>query len=166
MEVSDKIILRPRFSHTFSCSPEIILLAFENMGKSQKEFVISRIDDHVFIRLPKSQRNLWSPQLQLEVYKFEDETTLSGLYGPNPTLWTLFMFLHFVIVTLFIGAGIWMYITIQLSTPYVLPLFSMILLFIFWFGLYFVGRWGRNAGKREMLLLQDCMDLVLIKFKK
>ncbi|TXD81646.1 GTP-binding protein [Subsaximicrobium wynnwilliamsii] len=162
MELSNKIALRPRFSLELDQDPELLLSAFENAGRAKEGFVTSRVDDHVFIRFPKSKQTFWSPQLHLEISKMEAQpTVLKGLYGPNPTMWTLFMFLHFFVATLFISAGIWLYTNTRLGAATTLPLVALILLFILWFVLYFVGRLGRKFGKDEMLLLQDFMYKIL-----
>ena len=76
---------------------EAILSDFENEKTTQSEFIITRVDDHVFIKFPKDKQHFWSPQLHLEINKVDDNSsTLHGLFGPNPTVWTLFMFLHFL----------------------------------------------------------------------
>ena len=48
---------------------------FEKAKTSQSEFIVSRIDDHVFIRIPKAKQHFWSPQLHLEINKKEDESS-------------------------------------------------------------------------------------------
>lgn len=156
MELSNEIVLRPRFSLEAKEEPEQLLTSFKDIGKDTKDFVVSRVDDHVFIRFPKHKQTFWTPQLHLEIYKIESQPTIiKGLYGPNPTVWTLFMFLHFLVATLFIGAIMWMYANISLNASYVLPLITMITLFILWFVLYFLGRLGKRKGKSEMLLLRN-----------
>ena len=155
MELPNEIVLRPRFSLEYSNTPEFLLALFEEAGKNTNDFVLSRVDDHVFIRIPKSKQHFWSPQLHLEIYKIESQpTVIKGLYGPNPTVWTLFMFLHFVVGTLFIGAGVWLYTNIALGDPFIFPIVALITLLLMWFVLYFSGRLGKQAGKKEMLLLQ------------
>ncbi|MEP0264892.1 GTP-binding protein [Dokdonia sp.] len=159
MEFSNDIVLRPRFSYELNELPEKVLNVFEHTAKTQSDFIISRIDDHVFIRIPKSKQHFWSPQLHLEVYKIEEQpTVLKGLFGPTPAVWTLFMFLHFIVGTLFTAAGIWMYSSISLQTTFIIPLVAMIFLFILWFVLYFSGRLGREAGRKEMKMLQFFMN--------
>lgn len=158
MEFSNDIVLRPRFSFELNEHPEKVLEAFEHTTKTQHDFIISRIDDHVFIRIPKHKQHFWSPQLHLEIYKIEDQpTVLRGLFGPKPAVWTLFMFLHFIVATLFISSGVWIYSSISLKNSFVIPLVAMIFLFIFWFVLYFSGRLGKEAGKKEMKMLQFFM---------
>ncbi|GER59375.1 GTP-binding protein [Patiriisocius marinus] len=155
MELSNEIVLRPRFTIESTDAPDKLLATFEESKTHTVDFVISRIDDHVFIRIPKNKQHFWSPQLHLEIYKIESQPTIiKGLYGPNPTVWTMFMFLHFVVGTLFIGAGVWMYTNIALGDPFIFPIVALITLFIMWFVLYFSGRLGKQAGKKEMLQLQ------------
>ncbi len=164
MELSNDVVLRPRFSLEFLDAPEKLLEAFEKEGELSNDFIINRSDDHVFITFPKAKQHFWSPQLHLEIYKIEDQpTVLKGLYGPSPTVWTLFMFLHFVVGTLFIGASIWVYVNITLGEPFIFPVVGLIALFILWFALYFGGRIGKQTGKKEMLLLQSFLYTTLNK---
>ncbi len=162
MEISQDIVLRPRFFKDLDMPSEEALKAFEQKGKICQNFKVSRIDHHVFIRIPKKEQHFWSPQLHLEIYDVgENKPTLKGLFGPSPTVWTLFMFLHFIVVVLFVVAGIWLYVNLSLDEPIIFPIVSMISLFITWFVLYFAGRLGREAGKKEMLSLYKFMDNTL-----
>ncbi len=158
MELSNDVVLRPRFTIELDESPATVLNAFENNTAHNNNFKVSRSENHVFIRFPKAQQHFWSPQLHLEITQVAGQpTVLRGLYGPSPTVWTLFMFLHFVVATLFIGVSIWLYTCIRLEDPTRLPTISLVVLFLFWFVLYFSGRLGRSAGKDEMRKLQKFM---------
>lgn len=162
MHIPNDIALRPRFTLEMSASPEILLGHFEEAGKMNRDYVVSRIDDHVFIRFPKEQQHFWSPQLHLEIYKLEKQrTVIKGLFGPSPTVWTLFMFFHFAVILLFITAGIWMYTAMTLEDSFIIPLLGMIVLVIAWFILYFAGRLGRKAGKTEIRALQYFMNTII-----
>ncbi|WP_108809439.1 GTP-binding protein [Aquimarina spinulae] len=162
MEVSNDIVLRPRFFQDLDMPSEKALEAFEKAGKTCQDFKVSRVDHHVFIRIPKEEQHFWSPQLHLEIYEVDDnQPKLKGLFGPNPTVWTLFMFLHFVVVTLFIGALVWMYVNIRLDKSYLFSILTMFFLLITWFVLYFAGRLGRQAGKKEMQKLYFFMKSTL-----
>lgn len=161
MQLSNEIVLRPRFEKNLAYTSEEVLSAFEIATTTSKDFKISRVDSHVFIRIPKSKQHFWSPQLHLEI--IEDPTNgtiLKGLFGPNPTVWTMFMFFHFVIAVLFIAAAIWLYTSISLQKPYVFPLITMFLLIVGWFGLYVAGRLGKKKGEQEMQSLYVYMKQV------
>jgi hypothetical protein len=113
----NEIVLRPRFQLPRSEPKETLLAAFE--GRSQPPFIIKRLDDHVFIKFNREETHFWSPQLQLEIIDNEDKgSTIYGLFGPNPTLWTFFMFLHFGVGTFFVIFGIWAYSSAALKKPY------------------------------------------------
>ncbi len=161
MEITNDIVLRPRFFMDLEIPSEKALKAFEEKGKTCKDFKISRIDHHVFIRIPKKDQHFWSPQLHLEIYNVDEQPKLKGLFGPNPTVWTFFMFAHFIVVTSFIGVGIWMYVNMSLGNDYLYAIIAMVLLFISWFVLYFAGRLGREAGKKEMYALYEFMKCEL-----
>lgn len=162
MEISNNIVLRPRFFQDLDMPSEKALKAFEKMGKTCQDFKVSRVDHHVFIRIPKKEQHFWSPQLHLEIYDVnENQPKLKGLFGPSPTVWTLFMFLHFVVATLFIGALVWIYVNIRLNKSYLFPILTMFFLLITWFVLYFAGRLGKQAGKKEMQKLYCFMKSTL-----
>ena len=162
MALSNEIVLRPRFKIDFNSDNETLLSYFENTKKTQSEFIITRVDDHVFIRLPKHEQHFWSPQLHLEIMdKGNNTSTLYGLFGPNPTVWTMFIFLHFVVAGFFIAFGIWAYTNWSLGRDYTIQVFTVILTLIIWFVLYFAGRIGRSKGKPEMQRLHQFMKETL-----
>ncbi len=158
MAISNEIVLRPRFKIQLEKDNQSALELFEKAKEEQNEFIVTRVDDHVFIKFPKAKQHFWSPQLHLEINS-EDENSsiLHGLFGPNPTVWTMFMFLHFFVAVVFIGFGIWAYSNWSLDDSYIMQLFVMILMVILWFVLYFAGRLGKHKGKDEMHLLHDFM---------
>ena len=94
------IVLRPRFEHHLNSSKEILLANFEKVKKPP--FLVKRIDDHLFIRFEQGLRTFWTPELHLELHDEENNSCrINGLFGPSPTLWTFFMFLHFGVATLY-----------------------------------------------------------------
>lgn len=163
--LSNKIILRPRFRIELSKNKKDVLAAFSKAAKTQNNFVIKCIDNHLFIKSPKEKEHIWSPQLHLEVNTIDKDSTCSikGLFGPNPVIWTFFMFLHFAVATAFFIFGIWTYTNWSLKTSYTLPLITSILMIVLWFLLYFLGRTGKAKGKPEMQELHEFMSSILSK---
>ena len=162
MSLSNEVVLRPRFKIELNQDNESALEAFDAEKKTQNDFVISRVDDHVFIRLPKEKQHFWSPQLHVEINEVDDKSSLlHGLFGPNPTVWTLFMFLHFFVAVVFIGFGAWAYANWSLDNSYGIQIGVMVIMVVLWFVLYFAGRMGKREGKDEMHLLHDFMNKVL-----
>jgi len=159
MLLPNELVLRPRFKKQLMQPQENILQAFEATKSAQTNFVVTRVDDHVFIKIPKAKQHFWSPQLHLEIMATnETECELFGLFGPAPNVWTLFMFLHFLVATLFLGFGVWAYSNYSLDAPYTVQLVLMALLVIVWFALYFAGKLGKATGKKEMYALYGFME--------
>lgn len=162
MSTANDIVLRPRFKIELEQNNESALKAFEAAKTEQSEFIISRIDDHVFIKLPKEKQHFWSPQLHLEINELDNNrSTLRGLFGPNPTVWTLFMFLHFMVIGIFIAFAIWAYSNWALKTGYALQVWGMVFMVVIWFALYLGGRAGRTSSRNEMMALHKFMNRTL-----
>ncbi|WP_040248443.1 hypothetical protein [Psychroserpens mesophilus] len=159
MSTTNTIVLRPRFKFYVKQDNNMLLKLFEDKKTTQSDYIVSRIDDHVFIRIPKDKQHFWSPQLHLEINKeFDKEgSVIYGLFGPNPTVWTMFMFFHFLVAGLFIAFGIWAYVNWSLGDSYTFQLFFTLFAVVIWFALYFGGRLGKKAGMAEMHELHHFM---------
>lgn len=165
MSTTNTIVLRPRFKIELPYHNETVLKGFEIAKTSQKEYIVNRIDDHVFIKFPKQKQHFWSPQLHLEINCLDEKSSLlHGLFGPNPTVWTFFMFLHFMVAGLFIAISIWAYTNWTLKSSYALQISLMLFMVIVWFVLYFAGSIGKASSKNEMLELQEFMNKILKPF--
>lgn len=162
MPTSNDIVLRPRFKIELKKNNETVLNAFENSKTSQSEFIITRLDDHVFIKFPKHKQHFWSPQLHLEINEVDKNSSLlHGLFGPNPTVWTMFIFFHFIVAAFFIAFGIWAYTNWTLNSSYAIQISLMILMVIIWFVLYFAGSIGKASSKNEIHSLNNFMNKIL-----
>lgn len=166
MELGDETVLRPRFKYDLNISVEVALDAFEKVKNNGDEIVVTCVEHHVFLKIPKHQQHFWSPQLDLEITEFEEgRTNLSGLFGPKPAVWTLFMFLHFAVASLFIAFAIWAYTNVSLKSPYTWQIVLMALMIIAWFLLYLAGRLGKTAGKKEMEKLYKFMTKTILDYR-
>lgn len=166
MPTKNEIVLRPRFKMELEEDNQSVLQRFEDAKKAQTDFTVTRIDNHVFIKYPKKDQHFWSPQLHLEIDEVDKNSSLlHGLFGPNPTIWTMFMFLHFIVATLFIAFGIWAYTNWSLNNEYIVQVSLMVLMVIIWFALYFGGRVGRDSSKPEMHDLHDFMKKIISQKK-
>lgn len=158
--IANDIVLRPRFQLELSDSKEKVLENFEKSAIAP--FLLKRLDEHIFIKFNKKNNHFWSPQLHLEIVTIDDNTCrLYGVFGPNPSLWTFFMFLHFGVATLFTILAIWAYSSAALNKTYLLQLGLMALMVIIWFVLYAFGRTGKHKGKPQMQELYRFMMTVL-----
>ena len=154
----NEVVLRPRFKFEKNQNNEYLLGLFDKAKKEQDNFIVSRIDNHVFLKLPKNKQHFLSPKLHLEIDEIDENScTIRGLFGPNPTVWTMFMFFHFIVAGLFIGFGVWAYTNWALKTSYALQISLMFFMVIIWIALYVIGQMGKKAGMEEMHLLHGFM---------
>lgn len=147
--IPNDIVLRPRFQLELSGSKEQHLERFEQ--SEVDPFLVKRLDEHIFIKFNPEHNHFWSPQLHLEIADLDKSSCkLYGVFGPNPTLWTFFMFLHFGVATIFVILGVWAYSSASLDKPFGLQLSLMGLMVIVWVVLYVFGRTGKHKGKPQM----------------
>ena len=160
---NSEVFLRPRFTIDLEEGVENVLKNFsEEFKKEDCAFLGNIVDGHVFISVSKKDEHFWSPQLHLEILeKSNDKSLLKGLFGPKPQVWTLFMFVHFVIGISFLGFGVMLYTRMSLEASIFFPLVMVVLLPFIWVILYFLGKIGKDTGKNQMQKLHDFMIEVI-----
>ncbi len=160
---NSEVFLRPRFSIDLEENRDTVLNRFSNEFKKEETSLRGNIvDGHIFISVSKKDEHFWSPELHLEIIEETNKTSLlKGLFGPKPQVWTLFMFVHFVIGVCFLGFAVLLYTRISLSEPIVFPLIVMIFLPLIWTLLYFLGKIGKDTGKPQMKDLHDFMIKII-----
>ncbi|MDC6387507.1 GTP-binding protein [Maribacter sp. PR1] len=148
-KLPNDIVLRPRFQLETLGNRALLLRKFVEAKKDP--FLIKCLDNHIFIKYNKQATHFGSPQLHLEIDAIDDKNSkIYGFFGPNPTLWTFFMFLHFIVATLFIILGIWAYVSASLNKTYGLQIGLMAFLIFIWIALYIFGQMGKRKGKPQI----------------
>jgi hypothetical protein len=162
---NSEVFLRPRFTIDLDENRDKILKNFADEFKKESCIFFGNISDgHVFISISKKEEHFWSPQLHLEIIESTESTSLiKGLFGPKPKVWTLFMFVHFVIGISFLGFATLLYTNISLNESVFFPLIMVVFLPLIWMLLYFLGKIGKNTGKNQMRKLHDFMIAVINK---
>ena len=153
----NKVLLKPRFKIESNKTVDEILSKFKNsIAKDTCKYCSKISGNHIFLDIPKEENHFWSPQLQVEVLKDKNnKTIIKGILGPKPQIWTMFMFFHFVIATLFVVFFVWFYVNwtldkntqLQLTMLGVLPITSVLL--------YFLGQLGKKLGYKQIVELDD-----------
>ena len=111
----NEIVLRPRFQRNVSRMKEKLLEDFEVSEKAP--FLVKRLNEHVFIKFDKTNNYFWS-RLHLEINTLDtNRSRVYGVFGPNPTFRTFFVFFHFGIALLLAILGIWAYSKPTLKKP-------------------------------------------------
>jgi hypothetical protein len=160
---NSKVFLRPRFTIELNENQQKILNRFLEEFKNDATKISGNVvDGHIFISVSKKDEHFCSPQLHLEVIEKTQHTTLlKGLFGPKPQVWTLFMFIHFIIGFSFLAFGVLFYTRFSLDESLFFPISMLIALPFVWTILYFLGKIGKDTGKNQMIALHDFMIKVI-----
>jgi len=114
--------------------------------------------------VPEIENHFWSPQLNIEVVEAdENKAIVKGLFGPKPQVWTLFMFIHFVMAFVFMVFAIMAYVQWNLKSEYSFALTMLFVVPVLWFVMYFLGRLGKKKGHSQMNELYQFMMKTLEK---
>tara|TARA_R110000868_G_scaffold304437_9_gene565116 strand:+ start:26567 stop:27088 length:522 start_codon:yes stop_codon:yes gene_type:complete len=109
-----------------------------------------------FYPLQKDQ-HFWSPQLTLSIEETESGSLIRGLYGPKPSVWTMFMFFYSFI-------GFITMIAIMISLSYwslgheSLIFWSVPALILLFLSLYLVAYIGQKFGHKQMVYLHKFLE--------
>lgn len=163
MEVENNIVLRPRFHKETPLQTETILENAKRLKDEVKEdYRIKISDNHIFFFITLSKRKYFSPHLHVELTENEDKSTLvKGLFGPDQTVWTFFMFLHFIIAGVFLIFSMIAYSHWRLKQSTKLDFIIMGLMVVFWFALYAQARINRKKCEPQMHKLEGLLNQVL-----
>lgn len=167
MTENNPIQVRPRFKLLSDLSIE------ELQGKINDHLVKATTNcygkiNHGFgtIQLPTSEQHYWSPQLVISLEKTDEGTEIRGLYGPKPSIWTMFVFFYATIgfafvITLIIGLT---HISMEKDS---LIIWLAPLLLVLFFSLYFISYLGQKKGTPQLILLEQFIESALgIKMKE
>ncbi|NBC18152.1 MAG: hypothetical protein GVY18_12645 [Bacteroidetes bacterium] len=152
--------LRPRFRRTVSASPSRVAERLRTaLAEADRPWQWDGYGHHFVIRVPEAERHFWSPQLSIDLEATSDATTVRGLFGPHPSIWTLFVAAYGVaafagVTGLLFGLSQW-----TLDQPpialWAVPGAALLA------GItYGVGLVGRRLGYEQVLQLRDVIDEV------
>jgi len=161
----NKVLLKPRFQLELEENQQDVLEKFkDNIADKDCKYCSKISGNHIFIDIPKEDEHFWSPQLQVEILKGEeDKTIVKGILGPKPQVWTFFMFLHFAVALAFIVVFVWFYVNWSLGKDSQIQLYILIGLPIVWLILYFSGQSGKKLGYKQMVELDTFLMKTLKK---
>jgi hypothetical protein len=152
MDTNNEIRLRLRFYKDVNENIESVRQKFEQFKLTgSKDFLLKTKHNHIWMNMPAAKREYWSPHLHLELEpKDNNETHIRGLFGPEPTLWTLFMFFHFMVAGIFVIFSAIAYSNYMLKQPTTMNFVVMSMMVIVWFLLYFIAKQIRFKGNDQM----------------
>lgn len=100
--------MRPRFRLRVPDPPEQVVERFrERLACAGCPCALTVLDRHLEVRIHDRLRHFWSPHLTVEISPADDGASeLSGLFGPNPSVWTLFLAGYAVLILSAVFAGL------------------------------------------------------------
>ncbi|MFY8096947.1 MAG: hypothetical protein ACOVMH_03945 [Flavobacterium sp.] len=155
MEAQNDIRLRLRFYKNVSESKESVRAKFEAYKKVMStDFLMKIRGNHIQFTVSGEKHRYWSPHLTIELEDLDGSdkqgTHIRGLFGPAQTLWTFFIFLHFILAGVFLTFSMFAFTNFTLKKPVTTDLIVMGLMLACWVLLYFIGRQTRENGYGQM----------------
>lgn len=147
--------IRPRFRLTVEESPEAVAEQFRQALKLASTTVSGRVlPGHVTLKLPVTQRHYWSPQLDLDIEKSDNQCLIRGLMGPAATVWAFFSFCYAImgfamLAGLIVGMSQWTLGTYSVFI-WLLPAGAVGCIL-----LYLVSQAGKKISQKEMHILYN-----------
>ncbi len=159
MKLQNEVVLRPRFKLVVPMPVTEVIERLQTTPGTASTIYTSILDGHIFIKINKEERHFWSPHLHIESEETDDnQTLLKGTFGPNPTAWTFFMFLHFVLAGCFLAAAIWCYTNVVVGASTRLPVIGMVVIVLLWIAFYVLGRLGKKKAEPQSRVLYEFLQ--------
>lgn len=163
MELDKEIKLRYRFYKVSNKSLTDLKAQFQSLKTSiEPDYKVKTLDNHVWLSIGVLKREKHSPQLHIELEKMEDgKTAVNGLFGPDPVLWTMFMFLHFIVGGTFIIFSVICYSKWRLNQSFTFDLSVLLIMISCWISLYLFARINRKKGLQQMQELDEILNSII-----
>ncbi len=88
---------RPRIAYAVPFSTEEVFERFRRALEDENCPCTGSVGrQEVTLHLEQGSRKIWSPYLQLAVVEEDGQTVVRGVMGPQPNLWTAFVFVYAV----------------------------------------------------------------------
>ena len=163
MDIDNSIELRPRFQMDV---PKLVATILEDAialkDDVKEDYRIKVSDHHIFFFITLAKRKYYSPHLHIELTPKDDGTThVKGLFGPDQTVWTFFMFLHFFVGGVFLIFMMMGYSHWSLDQSIVVDCAVMLFMAILWLLLYVQARINRKKCAPQMYKLEALMHRLL-----
>jgi hypothetical protein len=150
--------VRPRFDCETSLSVDEISKRIQS-GLDQPDAPCKGRVSSGFISLwlPAEDQHYWSPQLHMTVEESERGSHIRGLYGPRPSVWTLFVFIYAIlgfstVVVAIIGLS-QRSLGLSAGILWLVPVLAIL------FGsIYATSYFGQRLGHEQMDVLHDFLS--------
>ncbi len=145
--------IRPRFQQIIATSPKEAQRRIQAYAQDHIDcHLVNSVPGHLTLKIPLTEQHYWSPQLNLTFEEDDEGTLVRGLYGPNPTVWLLFLFGYGTLGTaaLFIGIIGFSQKNLGIEAPILWVLPALLIAAVV---LYFIAQFGQKIGAEQTFTL-------------
>jgi hypothetical protein len=166
--VMQAIRTRPRFKLTAKMSPEEFAASLkkhiQDRNKTLKGYCNSEVG---MVRLLQDQDKFWAPQLQLRIEENPQKPgkiSIRGMFGPRPSIWTLFMFSYGLGGAIILTTGLYGWVELALGIGSFWVWTNLIGLALI-LGPFISAQIGQRIARGHMDVLRTFIERVLIDEK-
>ncbi len=116
-------------------------------------------EGHAVVCASADERHLWTPLLNLQIDELENGTELRGVIGPNPSVWTGFVFLFSLLGFLLFVISMWGFINLSLG-KHSQALWYIPVVLVLMLSVYISARIGQRLSKKEVAYLRDFVEKI------
>jgi len=163
--ISDKtgFQIRPRFEVNSNHSAAEIEKIMKDVLKSGKAPCDGKVRYGYVSLFPKQEdHHYWSPHLSVTIEDSEDGegSLIRGLYGPEPAVWTMFVFVYGIIALSIVIATVIGFANMSIDEPTEI-LWAVPLLFLALASMYLISYTGQKKGHGQISeihhFFEDCI---------
>ena len=153
--VTDSIRSRPRFKIYTGISRDAYITYLKSFLKENENRFEGNINREISLITVKSAENYyWKPCLTLRTETEDDQTLITGIFGPTSAVWTFFMFLNFIFgIMWMVSITIW-YVEKQIKStdfPWALNVsFVMLIMLALTFTAARIGKWKARSEMKQL----------------
>jgi len=155
--------VRPRFVADIALKPSDFVKNFKDAIALPNAPCRGEVSEqYATLYFPKNKQKYWTPILTLTINETETGSHIRGMYSPQPSIWTMFVFFYIVIGTLgmfaliiggaqtTVGKNPW---ALWLSIPLLMILGS----------LFLVAQYGKKKSRPQMSVIHDFLIQHILK---
>ncbi len=151
--------VRPRFRHVINLDLETTQRRIvDHLTAAESRCEVKKFPGYICLRIPEPDRHFWSPRLTLSIESAGDgKSVIEGIYGPNATVWSLFLYGYLIVGTLGVFAACIGLVQVMIDhTPSGLWVLGLMLAAAT--ALYVVAQFGQKLGAQQTFLLHQAYE--------
>jgi hypothetical protein len=145
--------VRPKFKQLSPVSKEEIIKRLEEKIAACPTCIEGKLmSTHGLLRIKPEDQHFWSPQLAISFESTPEGTVIRGMYGPHPTVWSLFVLGYAILGFSFFFAALVGFARMSLQLSYGI-LWALPVILILYFFMYLLSQTGQKMGAEQTFLL-------------